>query len=407
MRDISPEIVAEQDRIVSLVRCGSYDREEVSNAVSECIGQLGGIGRYIKSGEKVAVKPNLLRAAPIDRAVTTHPEVVRAVCELLLSQKCEVVIADSPGGGTPFTERALRRSYSESGLDKVARELGIELNFNLSFKTVAAPNGRIIKRFSIIRAALDADAIISVPKLKTHLFTYMTGATKNTFGLIPGLEKATFHSRLPEADDFSEMLVDLNELVRPRLHVMDAVVAMEGNGPNAGKPRKIGAILSSESFAALDAAACMLMAIPPAEVGVIKAAVGRGLLRRDLSDLRIVGADIQEMIVKDFKKPKSYIEARRSQSALWRALGRMSRAYALRPVMMKERCRGTENCGECMRACPRNAIRSRADRPVVDYGKCIRCYCCHEICPADAISLQRSFGGKIVKGMIDRKTKEA
>ncbi|MEM4264958.1 MAG: DUF362 domain-containing protein, partial [Thermoplasmata archaeon] len=348
--------VSEQRKIVSLVRCESYDREKVSEAVNDSIRLLGGIDNLFKSGQKIVVKPNLLRASPIEKAVTTHPEVVRAVCESLLKHGCDVLIADSPGGGTPFTERALRKSYREAGLDEVARELGAELNFDLTYKSVSAPMGKVIKRFSIIRPALEADAIVSVSKLKTHLFTYMTGATKNTFGLIPGLEKATFHSRLPEADDFSEMLVDLNELVRPRLHVMDAVIAMEGNGPNGGKTRKVGAILASESYAAIDVAACRLMSIPPADVGVVKAAIGRGILRRDLSDVWVVGENIEELIVEEFEKPKSYLEAKRSQSAVWRALGRMSRAYALRPVMVRDRCKGIEACGECMRTCPRKAI---------------------------------------------------
>lgn len=399
--------VAASNKIVSLVKCDHYERQSVLKGVGAAIDLLGGLDTLVSPGQRIVVKPNLLRASDVERHVTTHPEVVHAICRLLADRRCEILIADSPGGGTPYTERALKKSYQSAKLDEVAADTGARLNFDLSSRNVPAPNGKLIKRFDIIKPVLDADAVINACKLKTHLFTYITGATKNTFGVIPGIEKATFHSRLPRPDDFSEMLIDLNELVGPKLHIMDAVVAMEGNGSNAGKARKVGAILASENYAALDAVACRLVSISPSDVGVIKAAVGRGILRGDLSDVKIVGEDIEDIIIRDFKKPKSYLRPSCSQSAVWRALGRMSRAYALRPRVMRRKCRGTDECGECLRACPRRAISSRGDSPAIDYAKCIRCYCCHEICPNAAISLERSAGGKVIKGIVDRRSRSS
>lgn len=393
-------------RLVSLMECSSYRRSEVFEAVKKAIDILGGLNWVATSGKRIIVKPNLLRPSHIERHVTTHPEVVRAVCKLLVDRGCNVVIAESPGGGTSYTERALRRAYRAAGLDEVAAELGIELNFDLSYKSVSAPASKLIKRFSVLTPVLEADALVNVCKLKTHLFTYITGATKNIFGVVPGIEKATYHSRLPSPADFSEMLVDLAELIKPRLNIMDAVVAMEGNGPNAGKTRKIGAILASESYSAMDVVACRLTSIPPLDVGVIRSAVGRGILREDLSNVKIVGKSIEEMIVSDFKRPSSYIGMEADQSIVWRALGRVSMAYALRPAMMRGRCRGIKACEECMRACPRSAISTKDDLPTVDYDKCIRCYCCHEICPNSAVALRRSTGGKIIKGLMDRRNKK-
>ena len=384
-------------KIVSTVRCDDYSREKVAKSVAECIDLLGGLGKFVRKGDRILVKPNLLRASPIEKGVTTHPEIVFAISKLLQDHGCNVLIGDSPGGGTPYTERALRKSYHAAGLDAVAKELGVELNFSLEYKNIPSPNSRKIKRFNIITPALEADAIVNVAKMKTHLFTYITGATKNTFGVIPSMEKATFHSRLKQPDDFAEMLVDLNELIKPRLNILDAVMAMEGDGPNSGKMRKMGIIAGSDNYAALDVVESKLMSIDPKDVGVVKAAIKRKLLGDNFEDVKVVGEEIENLIAKDFKKPKTYIGPMPDQGMLWRALASMAKSYAMIPVIKKKECNG---CKECYRICPQSAIAMRKDRPHIDYGKCIRCYCCHETCPNDAISLDWKFTGKLMKRLV-------
>lgn len=389
--------MAAERKIVSLVKCGDYSREHVLDAVKKSIDLIGGIETYASAGQNVLVKPNLLRASPIEKGVTTHPEIVHAVAKLFHDHGCRVIIGESPGAGTNYRLRSLRRSYAAAGLDKVAEDLGVELNLDIGFKNIPNHDGRMIKRFSIINPALEADAIISVSKMKTHLLTYMTGGAKNLFGVIPGMEKPTFHGRLKTPDEFGRMLVDLNVLVKPRLQIMDAVMAMEGNGPTGGDMRKVGAVLASPDFTAIDIAASMIMSIDPAEVATVKAAVERGLVQKDFHDVRFLGEDIESLVVRDFKQPETYMKARGEQGRVWSALGGMIKAYALRPEIITETCIG---CGECVKICPKRAISLKGKKARIAYKDCIRCYSCHETCANSAIRLSKSRAGRLVTKMV-------
>jgi uncharacterized protein (DUF362 family) len=397
MSSINRDAVKGDNKTVSLVRCEDYSREHVLTAVKRSIELVGGIGIFASPGQKILVKPNLLRASPIEKGVTTHPEVVHAVARLFRDHGCRVIIGESPGAGTSYRLRSLRRSYAAAGLDKVAEDLGVELNSDIEFKSIPNPGGRMIKRFSIINPALEADAIISVSKMKTHLLTYMTGGTKNLFGVIPGMEKPTFHGRLKTPDEFGRMLVDLNVLIKPKLQVMDAVMAMEGNGPTGGEMRKVGAILASADFTAIDVAASRIMSIDPGEVATVKAAVERGLVQEDFRDVHFLGEDIESLIVRDFKKPETYLKARKEQGRVWSALGGMITAYALRPEIILDNCIG---CGECVKICPKQAISLKGKKAHIAYKECIRCYSCHETCANSAIRLSKSRAGKLVTKIV-------
>jgi uncharacterized protein (DUF362 family)/Pyruvate/2-oxoacid:ferredoxin oxidoreductase delta subunit len=398
MSSINRDAVKGDNKTVSLVRCDDYSRNQVLASVKRSIDLLGGIERFASPGQKILVKPNLLHVSEIEKGVTTHPEVVFAVAKMLKDHGCKVIIGDSPGAGMSYKVKTLRKSYAAAGLDKVAEELGVELNFDTGYRSVPNPGGRMIKRFNIINPALDADAIISVSKMKTHLLTYMTGATKNLFGVLPGMEKPTFHGRLPDPDDFSKMLVDLNVLVKPKLQIMDAIMAMEGDGPTGGEMRKVGAILASEDFTAIDVAACRIMAINPVAVGTIKAAIERGLIEENLGDISFVGEDFEKLIVRDFKKPQTYLKPQPKQGKGWHVLGNMAKAYALRPEIIKDKCIG---CEECSRICPKQAITMKNKRAQIAYKKCIRCYSCHETCTNDAIRLEKSHAGKFITRVME------
>ena len=389
---------------VSLVRCEDYGRERVLSSVSRAIELLGGIDFFIKPGMRVLVKPNILQASGPEKAVCTHPDVVYSVCRILREHGCYVILAESPGAGSIYGPSQLKKAYEKTGYAQFAQELGIELNYDVSYEDVPNPDGRIIKRFLIIKPAREVDAIVVVSKLKTHLLTGMTAATKNLFGVVPGYEKASFHGRLADPIDFSRMLVDLNELVRPTLQVMDAVIGMEGNGPNSGEPRKIGAILASSSYASIDVVAAQVVGIPPMEIPTIKAAVERGLLGPDLEGIEVKGEHIESFNVKDFKLPSTYASKEKKRSGFTtRNLMKMMRAYALRPVVVKERCVG---CGDCIRACPVQTVHMHGGKAKVMHSDCIRCYTCHEMCIYQAIVLRRSYGGKIATKLVERRSKD-
>ena len=222
---------AGRDATVAVARCDGYDLEEVEAAVRRAVELVGGIEKFVSPGAKILLKPNLLQGQAPERCVTTHPAVVAAVARLLTEHGCRVVIGDSPGAGVVYSEANLRRAYLRAGYTAVAEETGAVLNYDISSRVISFPEGEAMKQFSIITPAAEADAIVVVSKAKTHMWTRMTGATKNLFGLIPGLEKPVFHFRFQDEYAFGRMLVDLNECMKPRLQIVDAVMAMEGTAP--------------------------------------------------------------------------------------------------------------------------------------------------------------------------------
>lgn len=395
--------MTEEEKTVAVVSCGGYERREVLDAVRRSIDLIGGLGRFVRKGQRVLVKPNLLSGAPPEKCVTTHPQVVHAVAKLLRDFGCEVLIADSPGAGALYTEGNLRKAYAVAGWKEVADELGVGLNLDTGYQEVPNPQGKLVRRFLVIDPAVEADAIVVVSKAKTHVLTSMTGAAKNLFGVIPSLEKPSMHSRFQSVAEFSDMILDLNQLLKPDLQVMDAVIGMEGDGPHTGEPRRIGAILASDDFTALDCVASRLMSLEPMRVGTIEAAARRGLVREDLSDVRTVGDPVGPLVVKDFRMPKTMSpEKGFGQTRLARVALSLVKAYSLKPKVDQDRCMG---CEKCVLVCPRQTITMSKGKARIDAGNCILCYCCHEMCESKAISLQRSLGGRIVARLVERGSK--
>ncbi|HIH27413.1 MAG TPA: DUF362 domain-containing protein [Methanoregulaceae archaeon] len=385
-------------KTVALARCTAYDREEVTRSVRQVVDLLGGIESFISPGSRVLVKPNLLQGLPPERCVTTHPEVVRAVCVLLRSIGCSVVIADSPGGGIRYTPASLRSLYHAAGYDQIAAETGALLNYDTGFYEHPFPEGRLAKRFPVILPVRDADHIVVVSKAKTHLWTLFSGGAKNLFGVIPGLEKPLHHARFRETLHFGGMIADLNEAISPSLQLMDAVVAMEGDGPSSGSPRPLGAILASPDWTAIDVVACRLIGIPPLDVPTIRAVADRGGLPNSGADIILLGDDPATLAATGFRMPSTYRGEGKGleKSLLLGLLHRLGGLYALYPVIDHSRC---ERCRRCERICPVHAISWSGGTPEITRSACIRCYCCHEICPVGAIAtrpgLTRRMIGKV------------
>ena len=386
-----------RDATVAVVRCDGYAPADVDAAVRRAIDLIGGAGRFVAPQDTVLLKPNLLQGQAPERCVTTHPAVVAAVARLLIEHGCRVVIADSPGAGIIYSEPNLRRAYARSGIAAAAEEAGAALNYDTGSRIIPFPEGEVMKQFPIITPAADADAIVVVSKAKTHMWTRMTAAAKNLFGLIPGLEKPVFHFRFQDEYAFGSMLVDLNECMRPRLQVVDAVMGMEGDGPQAGSPRKIGVILAGSDYAAVDTVLARLIGMDPLEIGTTRSAAARGLF--DLSAVRTVGDDPAKFVVPDFLKPSTYSGGR---AGPWRrvvlaVVRRFGRVYAPRPGVVAGACIG---CGKCERICPMHAVTLREGKATIDLSLCIRCYCCHEICTEHAIALSRSFPGRVLARLL-------
>jgi uncharacterized protein (DUF362 family)/NAD-dependent dihydropyrimidine dehydrogenase PreA subunit len=368
---------------VAVVRCESYDRETVYAAVSRGISLLGGIHRFVKPGERILLKPNILAAAKPEEAVTTHPAVFSAVARALLEGGATVSYGDSPGFGKSADV------LSKCGLTAAADELGLSLADFERSRNVEYPDGVIAKRFDLALGALDCDGIVSLPKMKAHQLTRITGAVKNQFGCVQGLNKAAFHVRVPNQVNFSKMLVDLNKMLPMRLFVMDGIMAMEGNGPRGGTPVPMNCLILSSDPVAIDATFCRMIGLDPRFVPYLPHGTKRGLGQFETNGIEYVGDDPSSFANPSFdvvRKPVVSTAGKRYIPSVIR------NALFPRPVIDPASC---VRCGVCAESCPVGGKAlsfrdgTRKNPPTYDYNACIRCYCCQEMCPYGAITVRK------------------
>lgn len=369
---------------VSLRSCDSYEYEEVKIQVEKLLHDLGGIEKYIKKNSTVFIKLNLVAKKLPKEMATTHPMILKVIAEQLLELGCKVIVGDSPGG--PYTKASLKGVYKTCGIEKLCEELSMELNYDISEVKVENPKGKILKYMTVIKPIVEVDHVINICKLKTHAMATFTGGVKNLFGVIPGVKKAEYHFKMPEVKDFTEALVDICDFVSPTLTIMDGVVGMEGEGPTAGVPRKIGILLASSSPYAIDVVACKLINLEPIRVPTVQRCVERSLIQKDFSDICVLGEKVEDKVIKDFKIPSN-----KSISFLRGKVPRsleifINKKLAGKPVINYRKC---VNCGVCSRVCPPKVIDMKENGPNINLDNCIRCFCCHELCPKKAVDLKR------------------
>lgn len=367
---------------VAIIRCEDYDTGRVNDAVQQALELIGGLRPIVQPGQTVLLKPNLLRAAPPERGVTTHPAVIRAAVAAVRNAGAIPWVGDSPGGVQwNVTDRVL----DETGVGQAAREAGAELkDFDAGeAEAVECPDALLLKRFALARAVREADVVFSLPKLKTHCQLLYTGAVKNLLGCLPGGGKIRVHQLGTKARQLSAALLDIYAVVRPRLALIDGILAMEGEGPSHGKARHLGLLIASGDCVAADAVACHAIGYPPRAVHILRQAEERGLGVGDLRKIEVVGIPLSEAAVRDFVRPSNFA-FEIIPSFLMRLIGR---GVSVRPEIVQELCK---RCGLCQRSCPADAIE-RHQGLVIDPAKCVRCFCCHELCPHDAIALRRSW----------------
>lgn len=370
--------------IVALIRCESYDDNHVKKAMERGINLLGGPSEFVSPNDKILIKPNWLTADPPEKCVTTHPAIFRAIAEIFQSAGAKLSYGDSPSFQSP--DIASKRT----GIAVIATELNINLADFQSGKEVFFKEGQQNKKFMIANGILENDGVISLPKMKTHGFQRMTGAVKNQFGCIPGALKGEFHVKVPDASNFAKMLVDLNTYVHPRLYVMDGIMAMEGNGPRGGTPRKMNVILLSTDPIALDSTACRLMNLDPELVLTNKVGMEMGAGTYLEKDIEILGDPIEDFIVPDFHVNREPVKIFRPRSGM----NAIKNALVPKPYITADKC---VKCGVCVNMCPvtPKAVDwhdgNKKNPPTYKYERCIRCYCCQELCPESAIHLKAPF----------------
>lgn len=375
--------------------CPDYSQAE--GAIRALVEQMGGMGRFVRPGERIVLKANLLRAAPPESAICTHPAVVEAVAKLVKEAGGTPVICDSPGGAL-HKEAVLRSLYEKTGMAAAAAAAGAELSMDSSTRTVSLPEGKVLRQAEIITPVAEADGVIDLCKMKTHVLMSMTGAVKNLFGVIPGLSKVGYHATHPDHATFADVLLDLTGYVKPRLSLMDGILAMEGDGPgSSGTPRQAGLLLAAANPLALDTAAGAIMNLPRQDNPVLLAAERRGLTPCRMEDVELIGGTVEELRMADYKFPAS------TKSNLMDFLGPLARpverlckkALSQTPRIDGAKCVG---CGICAKSCPGQAIAMTAPgkKARISQNACIHCYCCHELCPQKAVELHQSWLGRLL-----------
>lgn len=359
---------------VSIVRCQTYDEHEVLKALRRSIDLIGGMDSFVKQGDRVLLKPNLLYGKAPERAVNTHPAIIKGVIEMVKEQGGDPRLGDSPGMGSAAG------AAQKSGIKKVADAMGCPI---VEFKRPILPEekkGKVFKNIEIDQALFEADVIINLPKWKTHGQMLLTLGVKNLFGCVPGSRKALWHLKAGrDSKLFAQMLVDIYRIIQPSLTILDGIVGMEGGGPGSGDPIPLGLILASRDPLYLDQVVCDLLGISRESLLTNRVALEQGLGR---DDIEVRGENIGEVKINRFRLPG----LTRLDWHLPEFLQKLIRhAMTSKPAVNQDRCK---DCGWCMEICPPKVLDQTAKGLLIDYGKCIRCFCCQEICPEGAITVK-------------------
>lgn len=374
---------------VALCACPDYDAANVESAVARAVGLCGGMEQFVRPGQRVLLKPNMLSAAPLKHRVTTDPSVVRAVGKLVLKAGGRITIGDSPA-----IDKVSRISRV-TGMKAVADELGAELIEFCRPTLTKTPQDSIYHALELEETVLNADVVINLPKLKTHCMMLLTLGVKNLFGTVVGPRKSQWHMHAgTDRVMFADLLLDICRTVKPALTLLDGVWGMQGRGPNNGTPCHLGFLGVSCDPLAMDLALAPLLGAHQANFPLYGAAVRRGLARSDGTDIKMVGDNPNGFIPKAFQLP-----VLESVMPVPDFLSRLIRRHLTsRPVQNPDLCR---NCGKCEAVCPPGSLGFvAARRAVIDHLTCIRCYCCQEVCPANAIHFKTGALVRIVDRLL-------
>lgn len=366
--------------IQTLYLVPEYKEEQIYSAICKSMDALS-IEKDMHPDLKVVLKPNLIMAKGTDLPVTTHPLVVKCVARWLREHGVRnITLAESSGG--LYTAEYMKSVYQTCGMKALCEDLSLNMDF--SAQTVNTPEGFANHSFHIITPIVEADYIINICKLKTHAMTGYSGGIKNLFGTIPGLEKPQMHYRWSDIESFSRMLLELAQTVNPQLTIIDAIDAMEGNGPTGGTSHPLHMLLASRDFYTQDYFAATLMKLDPMSIVMIRQAVEAGLAIPD--ELELTGDSIPENLT-PFQTPDTIkLDFSGKIPAILLPLARrLLKSY---PQLNPDLCVG---CGKCAESCPAKIITIKNRKAHFKKKGCISCFCCQEMCPMKAISVRRAL----------------
>lgn len=379
---------------VALLRCSQYEVDIIEKKLREGFELLGGdsfLKELIPYNSKVLLKPNMLSIESAGSPVVTHYMVFEAIIRIVKEYTNNISFGDSPGFGDS------RKAAERSGLMTVANKYDVKFEDFKESVHVALNKSILCKSWNVVKAPYEADVVITLPKLKTHAMAYFTGAVKNQFGCIPGTQKAEWHTRMPQAENFCKMLLDLNALVGTSFAILDGIIAMEGNGPKSGNPHKMDTIIMGKSVTAVDSVAVRLIGYDnPLDIPVLREAYNYKWGDVLQNDIEVLGEKIGNMKAKNFKLSRKGGNFHFGSPEVSNFIRGM---IAPNLSLIPEKCIG---CGRCGEVCPEkpNVISMTKLKgksvPKWDMKKCIRCFCCQELCPVGAIEIRYRSLGKIL-----------
>ncbi|MCL2390356.1 MAG: DUF362 domain-containing protein [Endomicrobia bacterium] len=365
---------------ISLLKCGDYNKS--NPAVKETLRLLGGISNFVKPGEKILIKPNLLSPKDPEKAVTTHPKIVKAVIQLVKQAGATPVVGDSPGGAI----RDIKNLWKVTGMEEICKEENVELiNFEAAGSQEIDINDKNVKKAHFSNAVLNCDGIINLPKLKTHSLMLFTAGVKNLYGCIPGLMKVEYHKYASKNKEFADLLTNIYLFLKDKIRftLIDGIYGMEGNGPSGGEVRKMGIIAASADTPVLDA-----YILDALNFDISKNFISQnlGISKKSIEGLEVIGNDIRDFNLENFKFPQT-----RALDYIPKSLVKTLGSFLwVKAKINKNKC---AKCMLCVKSCPVKAIEviGKKQYPHVSDSDCISCFCCHEVCPYKAVNFKKSF----------------
>ncbi len=366
---------------LSLQKCSSYQSAELRTAIENLLAPLGGIENFVKPGQKVLIKPNMLTCKEPERAATTHPAVIETVARLCREAGATVLIGDSPPAVFGRTEEFWKTTgFAEAAARADSSLICFESEPKAPIKFFT--NGREVTAH-VVKTLFMVDTVINIAKMKTHNLTRITGAVKNLFGLIPGFSKAQWHKTFPAAEEFSDFIADFAHQIPVSLNILDGIEGMDGQGPAGGRVVKCDVLLASTSPVTVDIGFCRLVGLNPEQVPTLKRCRQLNWGPKDFAAVEVVGCPVTEAEIKDFNVPRtppiSMIPGfiiRLVRRLIWTG-----------PVLLPDTC---IKCGRCKKICPADAINISDKGAEFDRDRCISCFCCMEVCPVEAIEMKSS-----------------
>ena len=378
--------------LVSLSKQSTYKLDEVKTTILKLLQPHGGIEAFVKSGDNVVLKPNLVMSRPSSVPACTNPVIFKAIAEILLDFGANVTAGDSPG------MESARKVAKSAGILGVADELGIEI-IEFTPKEVATPGGTF-KKLVLAKELLEADVVINLPRLKTHGQMMLTAATKNMFGAVVGSRKFEWHYRAgKDYNMFARMIYEISNCIKADLHILDAVVAMDGMGPTAGTPNATGFMAAGVDSIAIDATMMEILGKDPMDLYMIQEATKAGDVA--WQERIIVGEELAALKPGKWHWPHSVDLGLFAGTVFDKnpLINKLFRKFATVYPKASSKC---VKCNACVRICPAQAMTMGKDKVEIDYEKCIRCFCCHELCPHEAMDTKGGGLGKFLRFILPR-----